>query len=81
MVRLSLRGAAYLLGGVKVFSRQYVAELAARLVAPLVTVFITYLIVYFIDDLHAGLSEPNVVISAHTADALEKVARSRPDLI
>ena len=33
------------------------------------------------DDLHAGLSEPNDVIRAHTADALEKVARSRPDLI
>ena len=33
------------------------------------------------DDLYAGLSETDDVIRGHTADALEKVARSRPDLI
>jgi HEAT repeat protein len=32
-------------------------------------------------DLYTGLSESNDVIRGHTADALEKVARSRPDLI
>ncbi len=32
------------------------------------------------DDLYAGFSESDDVIRGHTADALEKVARSRPDL-
>jgi HEAT repeat protein len=32
-------------------------------------------------DLFAGLSEPDKVIRGRTADALEKVARSRPDLL
>ena len=33
------------------------------------------------DDLCAGLSEPDDIIRGHTADAIEKIARSRPDLI
>ena len=32
-------------------------------------------------DLYAGLSEPDDVIRGHTADALEKVARQKPDLL
>jgi HEAT repeat protein len=34
-----------------------------------------------IDDLVAGLNEPDDVIRGRTADALEKVARERPDLL
>ena len=33
-----------------------------------------------IGDLVAGLDSPEAVIRGHTADALEKIARSRPDL-
>lgn len=34
-----------------------------------------------IDDLMEGLDSPEEVIRGHTADALEKIARSRPDLL
>ena len=34
-----------------------------------------------IDDLTAGLNSPDAVIRGRTADALEKIARSRPDLM
>jgi hypothetical protein len=34
-----------------------------------------------IDDLMVGLNEPDDVIRGRTADALEKVARERPDLL
>jgi len=34
-----------------------------------------------VDELYAGLTHPNDVVRARTADALEKVARSRPDLL
>ena len=33
------------------------------------------------DDLYAGFSEADDVIRAHASDALEKVARTRPDLV
>ena len=33
------------------------------------------------DDLILGVSEPDDVLRAHTADALEKIARSKPDLL
>ncbi|HET6444370.1 MAG TPA: hypothetical protein VFI27_07285 [candidate division Zixibacteria bacterium] len=33
------------------------------------------------DDLYAGLSEKDEVIRGRTADALEKICRSRPDLV